>query len=66
MKITYMGPHDGVDVPLADGRTLTAMHGEPAAFPDEVAKSLLMNGEWTPADEPAPKNTKKAQKAEEE
>lgn len=67
MKITYMGPHDGVDVPLADGRVLTAMHGVPAAFPDEVAKSLLANGEWSPADEPAPKQTtKKAPKAEEE
>jgi len=66
VKITYLGPHDGVDVPLADGRVLTAMHGEPTDFPDEVAKSLLMNGEWRPADEPAPKNTKKAQKAEEE
>jgi len=66
VKITYMGPHDGVDVPLADGRTLTAMHGEPTAFPDEVAKSLLANGEWKSADEPAPKTTKKANKAEEE
>ncbi len=67
MKITYQGPHDGVDVPLADGRVLTAMHGEPTAFPDEVAKSLLANGEWMPADEPAPKQTtKKAHKAEEE
>lgn len=66
MKITYTGPHDGVDVPLADGRVLTAMHGVPTAFPDEVAKSLLMNGEWESGDEPAPKTTKKAQKAEEE
>ncbi len=67
MKITYQGPHDGVDVPLADGRVLTAMHGEPTAFPDEVAKSLLANGEWVPADEPAPKQTtKKATKAEED
>lgn len=66
MKITYMGPHDGVDVPLADGRVLTAMHGEPTAFPNEVAKSLLINGEWESGDEPAPKTTKKAPKAEEE
>lgn len=67
MKITYTGPHDGVDVPLADGRVLTAMHGVPTAFPDDVAKSLIGNGEWKPADEPAPKQTtKKAQKAEEE
>ncbi len=66
MKITYTGPHDGVDVPLADGRTLTAMHGEPTAFPPEVAKSLLLNGEWSEAEAPAPKNTKKAPKAEEE
>lgn len=66
MKITYMGPHDGVDVPLADGRVLTAMHGEPTAFPNEVAKSLLINGEWVSADEPALKTTKKAPKAEEE
>lgn len=66
MKITYLGPHDGVDVPLADGRVLTAMHGEPTAFPDEVAKSLLVNGEWIADEPPAPKNTKKAPKAEEE
>jgi hypothetical protein len=67
VKITYQGPHDGVDVPLADGRVLTAMHGEPTAFPDEVAKKLLANGEWVPAAESAPKNTtKKAPKAEEE
>ena len=66
MKITYTGPHDGVDVPLADGRTLTAMRGEPTAFPDQVAKSLLLNGEWEAADQPAPKTTKKATKAEEE
>jgi hypothetical protein len=68
VKITYQGPHDGVDVPLADGRVLTAMHGEPTAFPDEVAKSLLANGEWVPADEPALKKDtiKKAHKAEED
>ena len=68
MKITYQGPHDGVDVPLADGRVLTAMHGEPTAIPDEVAKSLLANGDWKLADEPAPKKDtiKKAHKAEED
>lgn len=68
MKITYQGPHDGVDVPLADGRVLTAMHGEPTAIPDEVAKSLLANGNWKLADEPAPKKDtiKKAHKAEED
>ena len=67
MKITYQGPHDGVDVPLADGRVLTAMHGEPTSFPAEVAHSLLANGQWVPAEQPAPKQTtKKAHKAEEE
>jgi hypothetical protein len=68
VKITYQGPHDGVDVPLADGRVLTAMHGEPTAIPDEVAKSLLANGDWKLADEPAPKKDtiKKAHKAEED
>ena len=66
MKITYHGPHDGVDVPLADGRVISAMHGEPTAFPPEVAKSLLLNGEWSADEAPAPKNTKKAPKAEED
>jgi hypothetical protein len=67
VKITYTGPHDGVDVPLADGRVLTAMRGEPTIFPGDVAKSLLANGEWETGEELAPKQTtKKAQKAEEE
>lgn len=66
MKLIYHGPHDGVDIPLADGRVITAMHGEPTIFPGDVAKGLLLNGEWREADEPAPKTTKKAPKAEED
>jgi len=68
VKITYHGPHDGVDVPLADGRVVSAMHGEPTTFPEDIAKSLLANGEWSADEEPAaPKQTtKKAPKAEEE
>lgn len=64
MKLIYQGPHDGVDVPLPDGRVVTAMHGVPALFPDAIGRSLLAQGVWQ-VDEPAPK-TKKAAKAEED
>ncbi len=66
MKITYHGPHDGVDVPLADGRVLTAINGQPTAFPDDVAKSLLLNGEWSQSAPSTMKNTKRPDKAEED
>lgn len=68
MKITYHGPHDGVDVPLADGRVLTAINGRPTAFPDDIAKRLLANGEWLQASQaPASpqKNKTKADTAQE-
>lgn len=65
MKIEYHGPHDGVEVPLADGRVIEAQRGVLTAFPDDVATSLLAQGHWRKADEAALK-TKKAAKAEEE
>ena len=67
MKIIYQGAHDGVDVPLADGRVLVALKGTPAAFPDEVAKSLLASGDWTIAEPQNHKQTnKRPDKAEED
>lgn len=66
MRIEYHGPHDGVEVPLADGRVIEVMHGEAAEFPEEVAISLLEQSTWRKADEaPAPVKNKKAAKAEE-
>lgn len=67
MKLIYDGPLDGVEVPLADGRVISGLRGEPIEFPAEVAKSLLEQATWheaTPA--PAPTKTKKAAKAEED
>ena len=64
MKIEYHGPHDGVEVPLADGRVIEAMHGTPVDVPEELAKSLLQQSTWREA-KSAPAPTKKAAKAEE-
>lgn len=67
MRIEYHGPHDGVEVPLADGRVIEVMRGQSAEFPEEVAKNLLEQSTWheaAPATEPTTK-TKKAAKAEE-
>jgi len=45
MKLTYVGPHDGVDVPLPDGSEPTVKHGESRDFPEEIAASLLEQGD---------------------
>jgi len=67
VKIEYHGPHDGVEVPLADGRVIVVMHGQAAEFTEGVAKSLLEQSTWRKADEAtASTKTKKAVKAEED
>lgn len=66
MRIEYHGPHDGVEVPLADGRVIEVMRGQSAEFPEEVAKSLLEQSTWREATASAPSKIKKAAKAEEE
>lgn len=50
----YKGPHDGVDLPLPDGRTLTAYRdGDPIEVPEDVARTLPSE-DWT-APKPAAK-----------
>jgi hypothetical protein len=54
MKVTYVGPHDAVEVPLPDGSVeLVEREGKPLSTSDAHAKSLLeQDGNWKPA-EPA-------------
>lgn len=66
MKLVYVGPHDGVEVEMPDGSLVPVLNGAVADFPEEVAKSLLTQRTWSAAPESAPKNTKKAAKAEED
>ena len=41
MKIVYIGPHEGVIVPLPLGGEITAKHGEEVTLPDSLAVRLL-------------------------
>ncbi len=43
MRLTYVGPHDGVDVALAT-RDVTVMRGESEEFAEPIAESLLAQG----------------------
>lgn len=73
-KLVYVGPHDGVDVPiLATGRVITVERDATAEIPDAVADSLLEQGpeHWqtartharrgTPAGEAAPADAGKGE-----
>jgi hypothetical protein len=42
MKVTYIGPYEGVDVPLPDGSAIYAEHGKPVDLRPELAKGLLV------------------------
>jgi hypothetical protein len=58
MTLRYVGPHDGVDVPvLATGQMITVMRGDTAELPDAVAKGLLEQGDehWQKAVQPKSK-----------
>lgn len=51
MKLTYVGRHDAVDVPLPDGREPTVENGGQFDFPADIAEQLLAQGdEWEQAD----------------
>lgn len=50
MKLTYIGPHDSVTVPLPSGAAPEAVRGGDIDVPDEIGKSLLeQTTNWTPA-----------------
>ncbi len=57
-SLTYVGPHrPGVDVVLPDGREVFVAYEKSAEFTDEVAKSLLDQGQdyWIKKAPDAPK-----------
>jgi len=42
MRLKYIGPHDGVEVPLPGGREIVVLRGEVAdVTPDEYAARML-------------------------
>lgn len=50
MDLTYTGPHDRVEVPLPDGRTVEVARGGTIGVPDDMAGSLLdQASNWQPA-----------------
>lgn len=51
MKLTYIGPHDGVTVPQPLGGHKEVKQGEPTQLPDSLIEQLLEQSEnWRPAD----------------
>lgn len=41
MKVVYVGPHEGVEVPLPSEGAVYAEHGQAIDVPKEVGESLL-------------------------
>jgi endonuclease III-like uncharacterized protein len=62
VKLEYHGPHDGVSVPLPDGREILAEPGKPVDLDgvDEafVAGLLVQETNWKPVDAAAKKLAK--------
>jgi pyruvate/2-oxoglutarate dehydrogenase complex dihydrolipoamide acyltransferase (E2) component len=55
MKVEYIGPYDGVDIPLPLGGAVHAEHGVPVELRPEIAEGLLVQTDiWRDPDAPAP------------
>lgn len=68
MKVEYRGPHESVEVPLADGGSVVVRRGEVVEVPDATGRGLIVQSGWKApkgkADEPADEEpTPKASKA---
>jgi hypothetical protein len=58
MKVVYIGPYDGVDVPLPSGGAVHAERDKPVDIRPEIAEGLLIQEDiWT-----EPKSKAKASK----
>jgi hypothetical protein len=57
MKVKYIGPHDAVELPLPDGRSVVVEHGaETPELPDDFARSLLkQDTNWETREKPKQK-----------
>ena len=61
MKLTYVGPLDGVVVPLPLGGEIDVLPGESADFPDSLAVQLLEQpSNWKAAAKAKPTDDKPA------
>lgn len=67
MKVEYCGPHESVEVPLADGGSVVVRRGEAVEVPDATGNGLIVQSSWKApkgkAEEPAEEPTPKASKA---
>ncbi len=45
-KLTYVGPHDAVEVDLPNGSSVVAERGKAVDLPDDLAKSLEQQDVW--------------------
>jgi pyruvate/2-oxoglutarate dehydrogenase complex dihydrolipoamide acyltransferase (E2) component len=71
MKVTYVGPYEGVDVALPDGSAIYAERDKPIDLRPELAKGLLIQEDiWVDPtaskDQKPPAPSKAVQKAAEE
>lgn len=58
-SVRYIGPHDGVEVPMPNGTLSTVMHGELLETDGEHAAGLLEQPtNWQAAKKPAAKEKK--------
>lgn len=54
MKVRYVGPHDGVDVPRPDGSIITVQRGDDLDTSADHAATLLEQAEnWEATTRPA-------------
>lgn len=61
MDVKYVGPHDGVEVPLPSGLVARCERGGTMSVPDDVAKGLLEQPtNWEPAKAGSAKSAEKA------
>jgi hypothetical protein len=60
--LTYLGPHEGVYIPLPSGMSYECERDGTVDLPDELAKELLERGDWKLA---KTKKTTKSDKDEE-
>jgi hypothetical protein len=64
VKIQYVGPHDGVEVPLPDGAVIDFEIGGSQEVPAEVGRQLLEQAQnWAPGDAAAKRALAELRKA---
>ena len=67
MKVSYIGPHQRVTVPLPEGREVDVDHGGVIDVPDEFGHRLLeQTSNWRAAATPAPEKKARGARADDD